>query len=591
MNTRNVLIGITHLLCWLAAQNVGIGTNTPHNSALLELQSTERGILIPRMTTTQRDAIVGPALSVLIFNTTTGCFEYYNGTRWVVLGRCTNGCVPFSGGPVTLPATNITATSFTANWQGLPGATGYFLDVATDAAFTNFVAGYNNLSVGNVTSYNISGLTCGRTYYYRLRAVSSCDLSENGNVFSATTLSCPVCAALGGNGNEYAFGSSSMIRTNDGGYIMVGQTTSFGAGGTDIYVVKMDASANIQWTRVIGGAGDDRGFAIIQTTDGGYAIAGDGNSYGAGNYDMYVIKLDVSGNLQWMRTIGGAANDGAQAIIQTNDGGYAVAGYTDFGNNLKSFYVARLDANGNLSWSRYIEGGEYEWAYSIAQTTDGGFVVAGIKGDGNATFNLYITKLDASGNFLWGREIGTTNDDRASYVTPTSNGGCIVVGFVQPNPGQYRAYLAHLSSNGNLVWDRTVHFSNSDFGSYIVRTSDGGYALVGNDKFFKLDANGNPQWGRSLGGGRLTSVVEVGTGQGYTVAGYRSGFGPSGDNFYVAFLDGTGDNICCASAINPQSSSPNYTPSSVGSAGAPPSSVSSPNPSINTGGTRALQCP
>ncbi len=579
----NILLG-----CWLVAQNVGIGTSTPHNSALLELRSTQRGLLIPRMTTAERNAIPNPALSVLIFNTTTGCFEYYDGTKWIILGRCTNGCVPFPGGPVATAATNITVNSFTANWQGIPGATGYFLDVATDASFTNFVAGYNNLSVGNVTSYNVSGLTCGRSYYYRVRAASSCDLSENGNIVSATTLSCPICAALGGDGNEYAF---SMTRTNDGGYIMVGQTSSFGAGGNDIYVVKMDASANIQWTKVIGGGGDDRGFAIIQTTDGGYAIAGDGDSYGAGIYDMYVIKLDASGNLQWMRTIGGLGNDGAQAIIQTNDGGYAVAGYTDFGTNSKSFYVARLDASGNLSWSRYIEGGEYEWAYSIAQTTDGGFVVGGIKGDGVATFNLYIVKLDANGNFLWGREIGTANDDRLSHVIPTSSGGCIAVGFVQPSAGQYRAYIAHLSSGGNLIWDRTLHFANTDRGSYIVQTSDGGYALVGSDKFFKLDANGNPQWGRSLGGASLTSVVEVGAGQGYTVAGYRSGFGPSGYNFYIAFLDGTGDNICCASVANPSVSSPNYTPSAVGSAGTPASSVSSPTPSINTGGTRALQCP
>ncbi len=155
MKRTITLLANTLLGCWLAAQNVGIGTNTPHNSALLELQSTQRGILIPRMTTTQRNAIVGPALSVLIFNTTTGCFEYYDGTKWVVLGRCTNGCVPFPGGPVTLPATNITATSFTANWQGLPGATGYFLDVATDPSFTNFVAGYNNSNCHLQESMNI----------------------------------------------------------------------------------------------------------------------------------------------------------------------------------------------------------------------------------------------------------------------------------------------------------------------------------------------------------------------------------------------------------------------------------------------------
>jgi hypothetical protein len=140
----------------------------------------------------------------------------------------------------------------------------------------------------------------------------------------------------------------SLIQTSDGGYAIAGYTKSFGAGEADVYVVKLDAKGNLQWTKTIGGKAEDEGHSLIQTSDGGYAIAGHTKSFGAGEADVYVVKLDANGNLQWTKTIGGKGWDEGHSLIQTSDGGYAIAGYTEsFGAGWKDVYVVKLDKNGN----------------------------------------------------------------------------------------------------------------------------------------------------------------------------------------------------------------------------------------------------
>lgn len=139
----------------------------------------------------------------------------------------------------------------------------------------------------------------------------------------------------------------AIINTKDGGYAIAG-STSMGAGVRDMYVVKLDSSCNIQWAKTIGGAGYDAANYIVQTADGGYAMAGTTASFGAGNGDVYVVKLDASGNLTWSRTIGGTANDQGNSIEQTADKGYAISGTTySFGKGKGDIYFVKLDSNGN----------------------------------------------------------------------------------------------------------------------------------------------------------------------------------------------------------------------------------------------------
>ncbi|MFZ8803130.1 MAG: hypothetical protein ACO2PO_09120, partial [Candidatus Calescibacterium sp.] len=156
-------------------------------------------------------------------------------------------------------------------------------------------------------------------------------------------------------GGSYDDGARSIIQSSDGGYVVAGFTESFGAGYEDIYVVKLDSSGNDQWTKTIGGRSGDGALSIIQSSDGGYVVAGYTRSFGAGDYDIYVVKLDSEGNVQWTKTIGGSFLDGALSIIQSSDGGYAVAGFTEsFGAGGSDMYVVKMDTNGNVCFSQNI---------------------------------------------------------------------------------------------------------------------------------------------------------------------------------------------------------------------------------------------
>jgi len=205
------------------------------------------------------------------------------------------------------------------------------------------------------------------------------------------------CKATGGPANE---AGKSLIQTSDGGYAIAGITISFGAGKADVYVVKLDTNGNLQWTKTIGGPKDDWGSSLIQSSDGGYAIAGTTGSFGAGKADVYVVKLDTNGNLQWTKTIGGPKDDWGSSLIQSSDGGYAIAGYTiSFGAGGDDVYVVKLDASGNLQWTKTIGGPKDDWGSSLIQSSDGGYAIAGFTYSfGAGEKDVYVVKLDKNGN-------------------------------------------------------------------------------------------------------------------------------------------------------------------------------------------------
>jgi hypothetical protein len=171
---------------------------------------------------------------------------------------------------------------------------------------------------------------------------------------------------IGGTSLDFPY---CIIQTTGGGYVLAGHTNSFGAGNRDIYIVKLDAGGTLLWSRTVGGANLEEAFSIIQTTDGGFAVPGQTNSFGAGFLDMFIVKFDSGGSLQWSKTIGEFENDGANSIIQTSDGGYVAAGYSfSFGINGPRMYVVKLDSSGTLEWNRAIGGTDGAGARSIVQT-------------------------------------------------------------------------------------------------------------------------------------------------------------------------------------------------------------------------------
>jgi hypothetical protein len=312
----------------------------------------------------------------------------------------------------------------------------------------------------------------------------------NGNVIWAKT--------YGGTGADSVY---SVQQTSDGGYIVAGITRSFGAGGSDIFLIKTDANGNVIWAKTYGGTGNDVASSVQQTSDGGYIVAGRTNSFGAGYYDIFLVKTDTNGNVIWAKTYGGIYSDYAHSVQQTSDGGYIVAGYTwSFGAGWSDIFLIKTDADGNIIWAKTYGGTDYDWAYSVQQTSDGGYIVTGRTlsfGPGD----IFLIKTNASGNIQWAKTYGGPTYKVAYFVKQTSDGGYIGSGTIQIAVFTHRIFLVKTDANGNISWAKTYGGVWNEGGGSVRQTSDGGYIVAGftasfgagnNDIFLiKTDANGD----------------------------------------------------------------------------------------------------
>jgi arginine repressor len=312
------------------------------------------------------------------------------------------------------------------------------------------------------------------------------------NPMSATSFA----KTYGGTDNKWA---SSVQQTSDGGYIVAGYKYSFGLDSIDIFLIKTDANGNVQWAKTYGGTSRDEAFSVQQTSDGGYIVAGITWSFGAGDYDAFLVKTDANGNIIWAKTYGGTSWDYAYSVQQTSEGGYIVAGLTrSFGAGGGDAFLVKTDANGNIIWAKTYGGTDY--AYSVQQTSDGGYILAGYTysfgaGGGDA----FLVKTDANGNIIWAKTYGGTSDDLAYSVQQTSDGGYIFVGETRSfGAGSFDIFLIKTDANGNIIWAKTYGGTSSDYAYSVQQTSDGGYIVAGRTYSFtwdafliKTDANGN----------------------------------------------------------------------------------------------------
>ena len=195
----------------------------------------------------------------------------------------------------------------------------------------------------------------------------------------------------------------SLIQTSDGGFALAGFTNSYGAGGVDMWLVKTDTTGNHEWDYAFGELGTELATSLIQTSDGGLALAGYTSSYGAGNYDMWLVKTDITGISEWKYSIGGEGKDEAYSLIQTTEGGFAIAGYTEsYGAGNYDMWLVKTDDEGELEWKNTFGGTENDFAQSLVQTTDGGFAIAGSTNSyGDGDINMWLVKtLGSTANTL-----------------------------------------------------------------------------------------------------------------------------------------------------------------------------------------------
>ena len=199
---------------------------------------------------------------------------------------------------------------------------------------------------------------------------------------------------------------------------MVAETFSFGAGSADVYLLKTDSPGNVMWTKTYGGSSSDYGYSVKQTFDGGFVIAGYTNSFGAGQFDLYVIKTDTNGSLVWSKTYGGASSDYGHSVIQTLDSGYIISGYTLSSGMAAQVYLVKLDSGGNLLWSKTYGGSGNDFGWSVEQTMDSGFVITGNTDSfGRGNRDVYLIKTDRFVNSGCHEAVAVTIASDAATIT------------------------------------------------------------------------------------------------------------------------------------------------------------------------------
>jgi len=394
--------------------------------------------------------------------------------------------------------------------------------------------------------------------YYRQKkenttiiAIKNSNFQENEIELSAKPEMITWEKTYGGRDDDWAY---SLVQATDGGYALAVVTPYKSTGGVDVWVIKLDSQGKIIWYKTLGGSKNDEAYSLVQTTDGGYAVAGETSSESAGGDDFWVIKLDNQGNIIWNRTYGGKDDDRARSIIQTTDGGYAVAGLTGSQDTDSiDAWVIKLDNQGKIIWNRTYGGTDDDGAQTIIQTTDGGYAVAGFidskhgRGD-----DAWVIKMDNQGNIIWDRTYGGRDDNWARTIIQTTDGGYGVAGWTYPDSpltegaGGEDFWVIKLDSQGNIIWDMTYGGRDDDWADSLIQTTDGGYAIAGNTEsegsggdaawVIKLDSQGDIIWKK----GNVYSLIQT-TDGGYALAGNTESQGTGSYDAWVLKMDESGN--------------------------------------------------
>ncbi|MHB8120026.1 MAG: hypothetical protein ACYDHX_15105 [Methanothrix sp.] len=358
-------------------------------------------------------------------------------------------------------------------------------------------------------------------------------------------------------------------QTKDGGFIITGYTSSYGADAPfswlikapyrgDLWLIKTDANGTKEWDRTLGGLGKELGFSVQQTNDGGYIIAGGKKSFWIiGNYDVWVIKTDSKGNIEWDRTYGWSDEDLGFSVQQSKDGGYIIAGYTSFTDG-KKVWIIKIDSLGNKEWNLATGKPDSE-AACVQLTKDGGYIITGYTpSSGTGKEDVWLIKTDAKGNWVWLKTFGGPNKDLGLSVQETKEGGYIITGLTESfGAGKGDVWQIKTDSKGDKEWDKTFGGAGFDSGASVQQTSDEGYIITGystistggvksysqlfstSDRgrvwLIKTDAKGNELWNETFGGSSSdwgNSVQETQDG-GYIITGVTESYGAGKEDVWL----------------------------------------------------------
>jgi hypothetical protein len=359
-------------------------------------------------------------------------------------------------------------------------------------------------------------------------------------------------------GGGYTEFTSDLVQTKDGGFAIAGTTNSFGAGYFDMWLVKTDAIGNVLWNQTYGGREGDNANALVQTNDGGYALAGRTLSFDAGRGDMWLVKTDTLGNVEWNVTYGDTNREEANAILQTPDGGFILAGRIHtFSMRGNTMWLIKTDALGKVEWNTTF-GGEYSVSINdLVITADGGYALAGgTDSFGTNSKDMWLIKTDSMGAIEWNTTYGGDFAETTNALILTSDNGFALAGSTDPlGSGNREIWLVKTDSKGVMLWNTTYGSRYSETTNALLQTTDGGYALAGGIDplgigssqdmwLIKTDPFGTMLWNQTFGGDDADStsdLVQTSDG-GFAIAGATNSFSEfcSGTDMWLVKTNSSG---------------------------------------------------
>jgi hypothetical protein len=341
---------------------------------------------------------------------------------------------------------------------------------------------------------------------------------------------------LGTPSGDYGY---SAKQTPDGGFIVTGVTYSSGAG--DVYLLKVDADGDSLWDRAYGGPLEDIGFSVDVCSDGGFIITGLTYSYAVGQHDLYLIRTDANGDTLWTKTYGTADYDQGRSVVETDDGGFIIAGCSDTWWIRHEAWVIKTDANGDSVWSRHYRTHNNTCGYEVRENTVGGqhYAVGGTAAWTYGAAEVYLVRIEENGDTLWTKSYGSAITEYGYGLDWTSDLGFVLVGVTYDFGGSAPDfYVVKTDVGGDSLWQRTYGGSDGEIAHSVRETPDGGYIVVGETDSYghgrddawlvKLSASGDTMWTRAYGDWHDDAArqIQITSDGGCIVAGY--GYNPVG---------------------------------------------------------------
>jgi len=358
---------------------------------------------------------------------------------------------------------------------------------------------------------------------------------------------------FGGHGADYGY---SVQQTSDGGYIVAGTQQDTSSGSAKVCLVRTDQEGHTLWAHPFpGGLYSDVGYSVRQTSDGGFIVAGamipDETSY----VDFFLAKTDSQGSELWSKNFGTRNFDQGRSVLETPDGGFVVVGVGPYptGGGPDRVWFVKTDASGNRLWGKTFGGPWDNAGYSVSPSDDGGFIIAGYTESVGVGTDVYLIRTNANGDTLWTRAFGGAELDFGYSVQQTTDGGFIVAGSTSSfGAGNEDVYLVKTSAAGDSAWTRTFGGPDIDQGYSVQQTADGGFIIAGCTRSFgagwddawliKTDGNGDTLWTKTFGGphGDYGYSVQETSDHGFIIAGTSSSFGAGGSDIYLIKADSLG---------------------------------------------------